>query len=413
VATLTVTVPVAQPPSIQTQPGNVTVIEPNAATFSVVATGTAPLAYQWYRGGVSIGGANSSSYTLSPTSQATDNGAQFRVVVSNASGSVTSVVAMLTVVAPASVPANGLALWLRADAGTVLNGSGVSQWADQSGNNRLASQGTGASQPLLVSGAVNGLPVVRFDGVNDHLTFNLPVNGLSGMSLFLVAANTQNQSAGSSQAERAAIFWNETAGWGTVYLNPFQSSVAFRFGTTQSGNRIIYARPASVGTDFTLSAAIKDGTTDALYVNGTLAVSQGGKLGTIAGCRDTGNLGRGYNDNTFYAGDIAEVLVYTRALTGAERVAVEQYLDSKYRLSQSMLLPVLNAMPGSGEGTFKFYFHITSGSKFTVLATTNMAVPVTNWEMLGSPVSFGSGLFQFTDPAAMHHTQRFYRLRSP
>ena len=50
----------------------------------------------------------------------------------------------------------------------------------------------------------------------------------------------------------------------------------------------------------------------------------------IAGCRDFGNLGRGYNDNTYFPGDFLEVLVYTRALTDAERQDVEQYLHAKY-----------------------------------------------------------------------------------
>src|SRR5262249_31968673 len=172
---------------------------------------------------------------------------------------------------------------------------------DQSGNNRHATQGAVSSQPTLVNGAVNGLPVLRFDGVNDFLTFNLPVNGLTGMSIFVVAANTQNQGVGASQAERAALFLNETPSWRTAYLSPFQSSLAFRFGTTQVGNRLVHNRPASLGSAFSISTAIKDSTTDSLYTNGVLAVSQGGKLAAIAGCQDTGNVGRGYNDNTLYA----------------------------------------------------------------------------------------------------------------
>jgi hypothetical protein len=47
-----------------------------------------------------------------------------------------------------------------------------------------------------------------------------------------------------------------------------------------------------------------------LFVNGQLVASQSGKLTTIQGIRPIGNLGRGYNDDTFFAGDIAEVLVY-------------------------------------------------------------------------------------------------------
>src|SRR5262249_30011118 len=109
-------------------------------------------------------------------------------------------------------------------------------------------------------------------------------------------------------------------------LTPFQSTVNVRFGTTQTGNRILYTRPASVGSAFTLSTALKNGTTDSLYVNEALVVSQSGKSNFIAGCRSTGNLGRGFNDDTFYNGDIAEVLAYTEALSDSDRHTVEEYL---------------------------------------------------------------------------------------
>jgi hypothetical protein len=101
-------------------------------------------------------------------------------------------------------------------------------------------------------------------------------------------------------------------------------------GTTQPGNQSLYARPVSSGTNLTLSTVIKEGTVDSLFVNGELALSASGKLPQLAGCGDTGALGRGYNDNTFYAGEIAEVAVYDRAVTDSERRAIEQYLGEKY-----------------------------------------------------------------------------------
>ena len=88
--------PAPTAPSITTQPANVAVTAPAAATFSVVATGTAPLSYQWRRNGVAIGGATSTSYVLDPTA-VSDNGASFDVVVTNAAGSATSAPATLTV----------------------------------------------------------------------------------------------------------------------------------------------------------------------------------------------------------------------------------------------------------------------------------------------------------------------------
>ena len=99
---------ILQPPTVTTPPASVTVTRPNPATFTVVASGTPPLAYQWRRNGTPIGGATGTSYTLTPTA-GTDTGAQFDVVVTNVAGTATSAAATLTVNVPPSVttpPAN-------------------------------------------------------------------------------------------------------------------------------------------------------------------------------------------------------------------------------------------------------------------------------------------------------------------
>ena len=84
------------PPSITTQPSNQTVAVGQTASFSVGATGTAPLSYQWQRNSSNISGATIASYTT-PAVTVTDDGATFRCVVTNAYGSVTSNAATLTV----------------------------------------------------------------------------------------------------------------------------------------------------------------------------------------------------------------------------------------------------------------------------------------------------------------------------
>ncbi|MGC2767908.1 MAG: hypothetical protein WB607_20550, partial [Candidatus Acidiferrum sp.] len=93
--TLTVNVGSAAP-TIGTQPANQTVTAGQAATFSVVATGTAPLSYQWQMNGSSISGATVASYTT-PVTTTANSGQQFRVTVTNAFGNVTSNTATLTV----------------------------------------------------------------------------------------------------------------------------------------------------------------------------------------------------------------------------------------------------------------------------------------------------------------------------
>ena len=98
-------------PSISSHPANVTVAAGQTASFTVTASGTAPLQYQWQRNGANIAGATSSTYSF--TTAPGDNGATFRAVVSNAAGSVTSNSATLTVLtnsAPAgtiTAPTNG------------------------------------------------------------------------------------------------------------------------------------------------------------------------------------------------------------------------------------------------------------------------------------------------------------------
>ncbi|TLZ39631.1 MAG: hypothetical protein E6K24_00145, partial [Gammaproteobacteria bacterium] len=83
-------------PAITTQPASQRVTAGQTATFTVTATGTAPMSYQWQKNGTAIGGATADSYTT-PATTASDDGDQFTVVVSNAAGSVTSNAAALTV----------------------------------------------------------------------------------------------------------------------------------------------------------------------------------------------------------------------------------------------------------------------------------------------------------------------------
>src|SRR5580658_2522119 len=95
VATLTVNAAAVEP-TITTQPANQTVNVGQTATFSVAATGTAPLSYQWQKNSANISGATAASYTT-PATATTDNGAKFDVIVSNTMGSQTSTMATLTV----------------------------------------------------------------------------------------------------------------------------------------------------------------------------------------------------------------------------------------------------------------------------------------------------------------------------
>ena len=94
--TLTVSTAAPAVPQITTQPANQTVTAGQAATFTVIATGSAPLSYQWQKNGANISGATSASY-VTPATVVGDGGTKLDVVVSNSAGAVTSASAILTV----------------------------------------------------------------------------------------------------------------------------------------------------------------------------------------------------------------------------------------------------------------------------------------------------------------------------
>ena len=158
-ATLTVSA-AATAPTITTQPANQTVTAGQTATFSVAASGTAPLSYQWKKDGTAIGGATSSSYTT-PATTTSDNGAQFNVVVGNAAGSVTSSVATLSVSGGSTA-------------------TDCTLFASPSGND--SNSGTSASAPKTFNGAASatqpGSVVCLLTGTyNMGSTFYPPTSG--------------------------------------------------------------------------------------------------------------------------------------------------------------------------------------------------------------------------------------------
>ncbi len=89
------------PPTITAQPQNATATAGSDVTFTVIATGTAPLSYQWVFAGINIPGATGSSYTRASV-QPADAGT-YAVIVSNVAGSVTSSNATLAVNVPPAI----------------------------------------------------------------------------------------------------------------------------------------------------------------------------------------------------------------------------------------------------------------------------------------------------------------------
>lgn len=90
--------PAPSAPSIAAQPQSLTVIQGNTATFTVSASGTGPLSYQWKHAGTNLPGATGATYQK-PNAQPADAGSYF-VTITNSVGSTNSAVVTLTVHTP-------------------------------------------------------------------------------------------------------------------------------------------------------------------------------------------------------------------------------------------------------------------------------------------------------------------------
>jgi hypothetical protein len=226
------------------------------------------------------------------------------------------------------VPTTGLEQWLRADqAAANMDGSGSGIWQDQSGNGHDATPS--ANPPTLTADGRNCQPAWLFTG-NQAFQFNLPIAGWNEMTVFLVAKAANAHAPSDSFAGNSALSWKEDEPWGNTFVSPYQANVYARFGTTQAANTLDYSRPGGGGgQDFTTTRAVHNHGRDSLYVNGLLVHSSQGKLSALGGVTGDGLIGAGIHD-TFFHGEISEILVYNRVLSSEEATLVETYLRQKY-----------------------------------------------------------------------------------
>jgi Immunoglobulin I-set domain/PQQ enzyme repeat len=184
--------PSSSAPAITVQPSDQSVSVGQSATFTVSATGAAPLSYQWQRNGSPIAGATAFSYTTGTTA-AGDSGSAFAVVVTNASGSATSRSAMLTVTS-GPVPAGTDVLTYKND-------------LSRSGQNLSESTLTPANVTAASFGLLRNLPV---DGKVDAQPLYVSRLSVSGSMHNVVFAATEHDSVYAFDADTGSVLWQVT-----------------------------------------------------------------------------------------------------------------------------------------------------------------------------------------------------------
>jgi photosystem II stability/assembly factor-like uncharacterized protein len=272
-----------------------------------------------------------------------------------------------------SLPTSGLQLWLRADSLVAQTSGLVSQWNDLSGNTRHAFS-TGSARPALASSAVfNNRAVIDFGNVgNKQLGFrrisNVRTAFIVGRSIlpsifqFLLGDSTTFQFHPSTTGLVDAGFAAVQVQAGLVFLNgrPFAATAAGRPSTP------------------------------------TIMMFQ------TAGDAETSTIARdrALTDNRGWRGEVAEVIIYNRALSDAERVQVQSYLAQRYAIDVQTF-----ATPSVPANNFSTYILGITG--VTVTFTT---ASTTAGSLLGSVINSRPNIVGTLPTGVVNLAERFWTI---
>jgi hypothetical protein len=393
------------PPIISGPPGDSTVTEGEDATLTVTATGTAPLSYQWEKGGVAIAGATNGSLTL--ISAVLSDDASYVVIVTNIAGSVTS--------APAAhLTVNALALPV-----VITNGLG-GYWRFDETSGLIASDSSGLG---------NNATLNNFVGDDSQW-----VPGVTGGALeflgseYALAPGYPRPTTTMSVAAwvRAGAF----PSYGTILKNWGSSAGQFHFGLSQNtgaldlyiataASAVVHVSdPTPLPTNVWVHAAfVCDGTNVVLYRNGARVASAfydgtlnaapiNGALGIGAKLNDAGT---GVNTTApgYWQGDLDDIGFWTRGLAAAEVQALYTSGLEGIGLGSASLSPMMRAQH-SGTNLVFSWPEIPLGRGFVLESTASLSPP--SWGPAGGTLTVANGQCSVSVPVGSGgHT--FFRLR--
>ncbi|MGA2068495.1 MAG: alpha-L-fucosidase [Thermoguttaceae bacterium] len=215
----------------------------------------------------------------------------------------------------------GCLLWVKADDGVVTGGNGrVTKWLDQSGQGHALDEVCGEG-PVVANG-INGKPVVRFNGRGSLCSSHDFGSAMSSHSLLLLARWTDKDPASCRR-----VFSSPTRNWAFGYVDDDRGWIGDNWIYQRDWN--IYG-PGSLNTDWHLHTGTFADAAKPLvnfWKDDLLLMERPLRIDTPK------SLPRQFALGGKSRCEIAEVLVYGRALSGAELTRLWRYFSAKYRIT--------------------------------------------------------------------------------
>ncbi|MES2678118.1 MAG: LamG-like jellyroll fold domain-containing protein [Pseudomonadota bacterium] len=211
------------------------------------------------------------------------------------------------------------------------DGQSVSTWYDLSPNRTNAVAG---SAPTYTADVINGLPVLRFDGAANFLTFDGSALISSNYTIFAVATRR------STKDNNAILGGTDLTAFKNLHLGYFTNTTPrFKFSHYSEGTSETDYIDSVISTYINPAFEIYTATFDSnigktYYKNGAqIASATTSSAKTILQSWTGSAIGR--FGTAYFNGDIAEIIIFTKTLSFAERKDVEQYLSKKWGITIS------------------------------------------------------------------------------
>jgi len=213
--------------------------------------------------------------------------------------------------------ASNVVIWLDASSISSTNGASISSWSDISGNNNHLNQASSTFQPTWQTNELNGLPAIRFDGIDDRLDFTSNVTA-NAITSFMVYSST-SVATRTSLTLANHIQYSSNRSAQMIYISPEK--------------RVAVPRSNNVYSTFMFSTGPNS-------TSGTIQLSDGLDLTnstrTSLWNNSTSTLGAKHVNgfyNLFFQGEVAELIIYNEELGLASKNIVRNYLASKYDIT--------------------------------------------------------------------------------
>ena len=368
------------PPFIASQPASLTAGAGATVTFTCQPESLLPTTNQWYFNGNPVPGQTNATLVLSDIQ--TDNGGSYSVIIGNSAGSTNSAAATLTVAGPQYIN------WQTPE--------------EVSGASDVATNGTYFASWAPYDGGANSLPVngVSFQGFTDLPDFSNNFPGGNGGPYFNSPAtadanyNSLLEYATWANGPGAQFSWGGMTPGHTYLVQLWvedcrNGATDARWENFSGGDGALenaaYGTDTSAPLGYSALLFSPSAGSPGYYIIGTFVADSSGSEEILLTAWDVNANNQSAQINLFQVRDITSAAPAQPEITGISLAGPNL---------------IINGTNG------------TSGVQFTVLTTTNLTLPLSQWTPIATNTFSGSG-FSVTNAADVGSSQQFYTIKVP